>query len=201
MKIWRKRMNEWINEWMTRLFIEQPRLHRVRKKLSKQSFCPDNLFVRTICLSGQFVCPDNFFVRTKRHLPQSRILPKTRPLAESLVACNWNLSTFSSPALPPLSTLWPVGGTEEGPQNPGLDYRCICPEILPHRRVFITCHMWSPPGGQSVSIGRRRSHRIPVSPPLQTEQFYHCHRTAGADLSPAIQLDQTYTKAITNEND
>ena len=29
MKIWRKRMNEIINELIMRLFIEQPRLHRV----------------------------------------------------------------------------------------------------------------------------------------------------------------------------
>ena len=29
MKIWRKRLTEWINQWITRLFIEQPRLHRV----------------------------------------------------------------------------------------------------------------------------------------------------------------------------
>ena len=29
MKIWRKRMSYLMNEWITRLFIEQPRLHRV----------------------------------------------------------------------------------------------------------------------------------------------------------------------------
>ena len=29
MKIWRKRMNEWMNELMTRMFIEHSRLHRV----------------------------------------------------------------------------------------------------------------------------------------------------------------------------
>ena len=28
MKIWRKRLTDWIDELMTRLFIEQPQLHR-----------------------------------------------------------------------------------------------------------------------------------------------------------------------------
>ena len=36
-----------------------------------------------------------------------------------------------------------------------VDYRSICPEILPHRSIFITCHICSPSGGHSVSTGRR----------------------------------------------